>query len=413
MIEMNKLFPITFGIIVCIRSLSLHEYKKYLPYTELYVFFLFFWLMMIVFNKKKVALSFKAVGNKSVLLLSLFYLFWGLTAIPEARHDSIPLMFRCFLSIIFIVVSIFWIQEYKCFDNVIYCCYVSMSSLLFILVLLYFKQIDIIGSLRNFWISEEWLRIRARFGLPNNIAAEYAMATILLSIYLLNTRYRKHTYKRLLVLLNDFLMVIIIIANNSRGTAIAGLVVIFVYLIIKSLRDHKIKKLLNTGKWAFIIICSYVIYASIVGKIDVTQLLEGTNRSHFLKNLLVLKNSGRWLIGLGNISGEFFENKNFIYGAETDYMEVGYIGFFVTGGIIGTVILLYIIFDILRNMTIYNTINHSKLGRWLLLVFCYMLFLNLFEGYLFSSTYITSIVFLILILSYLNCCYKGAFEKIE
>lgn len=401
MISAKKLFCISFGILVFLRALTWHEFAEYIPYTEVTILYLLI-LSLFLVKQRGISIPAKAPGCRVLLILTVYFIVWGVCVIPEGRSDATGVMFRSLLMVAVVAISCLCIRKLDCIDNVVRASYIALVLLLIVISLIYFYEFNIIATLQSFWIPQEWLRTRARLGFANNIPAEYAMSAILLSIYIL--KINKPSNKRIIYCV-DFFMVFIILANNSRGTLFALIVSSIIYFYLKILRPRRIKRVVKIGIILIIGIVFYIVFNSVQGNIDIVKLLDGTNRSHFIKNLMALASSGRWFMGFGNISGAFFSEGNVVFGVQLDYMEVAYIGYFVCGGIIGATMIFYAILLLLFSIIKYMKIVDVNRGKWFLLVYAYMMFLSLFEGYIFSPTYVTATIFLILVICFVDSSY--------
>lgn len=414
MISLKRLFLITLGITILARTMTWHELKDVIPYTEVFILFIAAWVLLAI-RDGKAQVPLCSNGTKVIVLLTLYYIIWGVSNLANLDFDdTIAVMFRSLLMMAFVITSCYWMRKLDCIPDAIKAAYISLTILLWILFIAYFKQINIVRTISTFWISEEWLRTRVKFGFNNNIAAEYSMSVILMSLYIFmedKRKDKKSSIKHLLMWLNNLTMVIIIIANNSRGTALALIIMIVVFFVLKSTRRYEVRKLIYIVVAFVGVVLLFLVLGFIQGMIDVNKFLENTNRSHFLNNIEVLKSSGRWLMGIGNISGEYFSDHHMLYGVQLDFMEMAYIGFFVTSGIIGCLWLAYIIFLLIKSIIQYIEIQNEVLGKWVLIILAYMMFLSLFEGYLFSYTYITSSIFLCFTIAFINSSYMKSRQK--
>lgn len=404
MVNTKKLFTVSFAIIVIIRALTLHEIKNYIPYTELYIAYMVFWGLMILSKGKCRILTLRSNGMKVIVMLTLYYIVWGLTTTRAALDDAFEVMYKSLLLMVFIAVSCFWIRKLNCLEEIIRATYVALSILMWVLFFFYFRQINLLETMGSYWVNAEWLRTRTKFGFLNNIAAEYSLSVILLSLYVLKKNLSHK--KKVLIWLNDLVMLIIILASNSRGTTIAFIFITIVCFCISRIKKGHIKSIIKIGAALILTVAAILIYQIAVGKLDITELLTISNRGHFLDNLKILEASGRWLFGIGNISGGFYSGHHQLEGLTTNYMEVSYVSFFVGSGVVGCAWLLCVLFLLLNGILNGIKTSNEALGRWLLLVLIYMLFLSLFETYIFSFMYITSNIFLLLIISYSNITYS-------
>lgn len=413
MVKLKNLFSFSFGFTIIIRALSIHDLSVVLPCTELYVLFIVLWGFLAIRDGcGSVSVLVHSDGTKVSSLLVIYFIIWGLSNIQALDFtDTVANMMRSLLMMSFIIISSYWIRRLRCLYSAIRSAYISLTVLLWVMLIAYINQINLVRTIATFWISEEWLRTRCKFGFMNNIAAEYALSVILMSAFWLAEARKTGNLKsgkKWLMYFNNLVMVVIIVANNSRGTAVAMVVMAVVYILIKGAGRYGVLKMIKGAVSAVVVIVIIFAVGVVQGNIDINQLLEGTNRSHFLSNIDALAASGRWLMGLGNISGLYFAERHVLYGVQLNFMEVGYIGFFVCSGIIGCLLLAYVVILILRSIMKYIRVGDITLGKWMLTVFAYMLFLNLFEGYLFSFLYITSSVFLCFIVSYIDINYENS-----
>lgn len=412
MTRTKQLFLFTFFITVLARAMTWHEIN-WIPYTFIYIVFIGFWFfLMLVDNASNPTISLSK-ANLIIFLLILYNLIWGFSNIQNLDYqDTLQVVLRSLLMIAFFIVSKYWINRLNCLKDVINTTFYALATLMLLLFIFHINEINIISTLKTFWVNSESIRTRALFGFRvNNIAAEYAMSVILLSLieWKYNTSIDKYVVlRKAFLILIDIIMLLIIIANNSRGTLLALIFISLILIVLEIRKRMPIKRKLRLLITLIIIlVLSISIYLSL-NNISIEQLLSVMNRTHFLDNIEVLKNSGRWFMGLGIISGDYFHAGHILYGAKLNYMEMYYVGVFVMSGIIGCIWMLSIIL-LIFNAILKNAKNNDFLTKWIILVFIYMLFISLFEGYIFSSSYITSTLFLLFILSFIS----GKFKSIK
>lgn len=399
----KHLFLITFFLTIFARCFTWHT-TTIIPFTFIYVAFIVFWSFMLIFDNSKEIINFKRPAGFIIIMLFLYSVIWGLYNISDLdTTDTLNVMFRSILMILFVFISSFWIKRLNCLHSAICVGYFALASLMILSFLLHINEIDLKRTLLTFWEKSETVRYRVLFGFGfNNIAAEYSMSTILLSIYMIghvNEKKPNRKLKIFIYLLIDLLMLIIILSNNSRGTLIAFFVVLFLWLFAKINKQASLKvlfrRLILIGVIVGIAGFAFLSYKNLT----LLNLFEKMNRTHFLDNIEAMRAGNKWIMGLGNISGAYFSEGNMLYGVKLNYMEMYYVEVFVTSGIIGCIWMISLILVIL--VCILQQ-KRSKLSEWLLIAFGYMLFLSLFEGYLFSYSYITSTFFLTIITSYIS-----------
>ena len=407
----KHLFLITFFLTIFARCFTWYETTS-IPFTFMYVAFIVFWSFMLIFDNSKELINIKRPAGFIIIMLFLYSVIWGLYNIKDLdRTDTLNVMFRSILMLLFVFISSFWIKRLNCLHNAICVGYFAFASLMILSFLLHINEIDLKRTFLTYWESSESVRYRVLFGFGfNNIAAEYSMSTILLSIYMIGHISEKKPNRRLKIfiyLLIDLLMLIIILSNNSRGTLIALFVVLFLWLFTKINKRTTLKVLFRR----LLVVVGIAAVAGIVllsyKNLTIINVLEKMNRTHFLDNIEAMRRGNKWLMGLGKISGAYFSERNVLYGVKLNYMEMYYVDVFVTSGIIGCIWSIVIIFIIIQSILIQK---RSKLSEWLLIALGYMLFLSFFEGYLFSFSYITSTFFLVILVSYISIK-RPCFEK--
>nr|MCR5348593.1 hypothetical protein [Bacilli bacterium] len=328
--------------------------------------------------------------------LLVYYLIWHFSNWNAIDHsDAFQNLAREILMIFFVGCNVYWIQRFNClrrFTRVVYWAF----ALFMVFWLIYsIPQIDIIRTFTTFWIDNNFIRYRTMFGFEfPNLAAEMALSVIILS----KIARPKKQGKVWTVLLN-LVMLFIILANNSRGTFIAFVLVEVGWFILSRLsaRGYQTFKRLLFILIALAIV-GVVAYA-LIKHVTILELLSGTNRQGITENLTVLEASGRWWMGLGRLTGEFFADENIFYGQKTGYLEVFYFETFVTSGIIGSIYIVAILLFLGVRMIATQFSMGLRFGKWMLLVVLYSLFISLFEVYIFSYIYVTAMAFLIIGLS--------------
>lgn len=397
--KQKNLFLVTLCIAVLARAMTWHEIS--LPYSIVYYLYCAYWgILMLRDNNFKIYIQ-KDPITKALLMLLLYFIVFGFSNIINLDFiDTIKEMFRSVMMVFFVFISCYWIKRYKAIQDSINYLYITFCVLMLGSLLIHIGEINLINTISTFWNNVE--RYRVKFGFSaNNIASEYAVAVVLLSLMAFSDGHNKLRI-RLIKLVINILMIIIVIANNSRGLLLALIVIFGVNMLLSAFRKYSVAKVLRILISIAVVTLLGIITYCKVNNIQLMDLLLDANRYHFMDNIEILKKSNRWLMGLGNISGEYFRNKNYLYGLQTNYIEIYYIRVFVTSGIIGSIWILKIIFVFLKEITSKSLRSTNKFRRWVFLVYVYMLFYSLYSGYLFGYTHATSPMFLVIIISYLQ-----------
>lgn len=397
-IKEKNLFLFTLFITIIARAMTWYESSINL-YTPILLAYLLFWTLGLIVKKD---ISFVPGRKTRIILVSLtlYSIFFCFSNIKELDiTDTINVMLRSLMNYYFCFITILWINKYRCYNKFLSVIFTALALLMMILFILNMKNINLKATLSTFWSNDGTLRTRTLFGFSApNIAAEYALSVILLSLI----QKKRNVLVSFVYFFIDVIMLIIIVANNSRGTLIAFIFISIVYLALKFIRfrsSKRVCKMLVLG--ALAVFFGFGFYLT-KHNLSFDVVLENTNRMHFLDNLDALIAGNRWFLGLGNISGLSFQKGYIIYGVKLNYMEIFYIGIFICSGIIGSIWMIYNLVFIMKGILNKSSTHESKFHKWIFLIYCYMLFLSLFEGYLFSSSYITATIYLCSILMYID-----------
>lgn len=400
----KKIYLYSFAFIIVIRAIALCNFRQFVPYTELYVAFMLFWGVMLLSDLQW---KIKPESHRSLLViatLAIYYVVFAFSNIAVLDYkDVLTTMARSLMMVVFVCISAYWIARFDCLRSIIRMTYIFLAAFMTTLFFIYIPQTNLLVTILSFWNQHSHERHRNLFGfMVNNVAAEHALSVIILSLFVLHEFYpkEKKSFKRILILIDDVIMFVLILANNSRGTLIISVLTAAVYLFIKIVRKNGVKRVIQISTVGVIVVVSGIyFYLHETGQ-DLGTLLYFTNRMHFLTNYEILKKSGRWLMGLGRTSGAFLAGRNILYGLKTDYMEIFYASVFIQTGIIGSIWIATILYVLGKE--IYKRIKNQNLyiGKWIFFVFFYSLLMSLFEDYILTSLYITSTFFLAFIVAY-------------
>jgi hypothetical protein len=400
----KKIFMYSFAFVIVIRAIALCSFRQFVPYTELYIVFMLFWGVMLLSDMRW---KIKPKSYRSLLViatLAIYYVVFAFSNIAVLDYkDVLATMARSLMMVAFVCISAYWIARFDCLRSIIRMTYIFLAVFMTTLFFIYLPQTNLLVTISSFWKQYSHERHRNLFGfMVNNVAAEHALSVIILSLFVLHEFYpkEKKSLKRILILIDDVIMFVLILANNSRGTLVISVVIAAVYLFIKIVRKNGVKRIIQLTTLGVVAVVSGIcFYLHETGQ-NLGTLLYFTNRMHFLTNYEILKRSGRWLMGLGRTSGAFLADRNTLYGMQTDYMEIFYASVFIQTGIIGSIWIAFILYVLGKE--IYKRIKNQNLyiGKWVFFVFFYSLLISLLEDYILTSLYITSTFFLTFIMAY-------------
>lgn len=410
-LSIQNLFLLTLGITVFARFSAIHEWN--LLHTFVLVMYIAIWGLYLIRNPFK--FSFR---NYSVIYLELMLYFIVFAILNHQTQDKLAESLltdtlQSLLMCCFMIITTFMIKKLNCLDQSISAIYKASLSFLSLCFIIYVHEVNLINTLSTFWISNRLDRSYTLFGFSApNLAAEGALFVILLSLYKWNKLRTNISIKRMLIVLSDIMMLLIIIGNNSRGTVVDLLLLLFVFLVLRSVKSKNYKRITRLIVF-FIVIAVFLLYVYLqANKMTLLELLTIANRNHLYDNLQVLFNSGRLLTGIGSFSGNIFKSGYSMYGWHLNYMEMFYVGVFVKTGIFGSIVILSIIVKIFKGIVKAYSLNSCFEGKWYILIFAHMIIVSFFETYLFSHSYITSTCLLIILISYLDIsAYEGKMVK--
>ena len=396
----ERIFLACFSIVIVCKTLNLSVIADYTPYSAIYASYIFIWGIAAL-AKMRIKMK-RSFSTKVMLSLLAFYVIWGLNNINNIdKEDAYGNLIRSILLVFFILVSCFWVKRFNCVDNLVKTLYYVFSIYLIVCLIIYLPEIHIFRTLRNFWSYDNNVRYRVFFGLRYpNIAAEMAVCAIILSKMIKSTDRTLGIIKRVI----NILMTLVVLANNSRGALLALFVFEILYFYLNNKGEKAVKR---TWRWITIassLIIVYIVYLVVVKNMSLLEILDGTNRQAALyENMKVVANSGRWLLGVGRLTGGFFSSKKIFYGAQTGYLEVFYFEIFITTGVIGSIFMTIILFYYIRGVVLCSRLDRTTpFGRWVFCVIIYMLFVSLFEVYFFSYIYESSMCLNVIVLSYVD-----------
>lgn len=414
-ISIKHLFIFSYSLVIIAGVMQYHTLSL-IPSIAIYLMYALIWgVYALKVSDFKIPNYKKNAPVQIIYLLIIYYSIFTFVNIGDLdKFDTLNNYFRTIIMFLIIVITWFWVKKMDLFES-----FIRNSFWIITLILLWnfmscIQEIDIVRTINFFWHAEDQLsRYRVLFGFKyNNIAAEYAISAIILSLVYIDNNYnnlgilsykkKQLLSKRSVILFADIIMVIIIIANNSRGTTLTLILLFLIYFWMKIIRKHSVKKVIKYLVLFFMIIVVFLFYYVTKNGLTILSLFEGTTRSHLIDNVEIVIKNNLWLTGLGQISGAYFAERHYLYGMRLNYMEMYYVGVFVKSGIIGSIWMIYIILKLIKSIYSISIKDASRFTEFIFIVFGYMLVISLFEEYLFSYTYITSILFTTIVLIFID-----------
>lgn len=338
-----------------------------------------------------------------IFLLFLSYIFIFGYIFPNNRYQSFindnVRQYCTWLLLLFLIV--YYVIINKCMFDIIKVSYLAVSLLALILYILNFDHFSIFSHLSSIFISDPSSRYRVAFGFshPNN-CADFCLLGIALSCLLRSA----NQHLNLFWTFSDAIKILMLLSTSSRGNIIgllilgAGYLYISLDQIFTSVKQgdlHNIKR--------FFIICSIVIFSIYIyysRAINFSQAFVDSNRSYnFTINLPKLISSGRIWTGIGFIASSVFGSDK-LQGGFT-FIDNYYLYVFVSTGIIGSVIMI-IVFVISIIQLMNYKYKDTKFYQVFILVQIMQLFIALFESQIFTHTFPSSLVYSIILFSFIG-----------
>lgn len=332
--------------------------------------------------KKHVYFFVKSKTTFLLYFLMIISLFFGIVVVNPLLSDLIAFNLQqmvLFYPTLFLVS--FYVARRLLFDALIKNTYFVFVLLLFIQLIGNYKDCtSLCASIENLFLGFE--RYRVDFGfLHPNVVGNICVCSILMSVYLFAEVYRlpNQKSKRIMIILCDSIIFYMILATASRTSVYILLISFFYFIYYKVIRRIMKRKMLVAI--ICIIVCLFIFLST--NSFSLRNFLYHTNRlDNFIKNIPILIDSGRFLIGLGYIgSGDFLGLRDY----NTYYVDNFYLYILMSTGMIGFICfscIIIIIFCRLRK-SYYRNIFEKK---YILTIFILNLIAAFFEtSFLYPS----------------------------
>lgn len=374
-----------------IVKISLNLIKNPIPsaYTVLYFISLIYCISVIcsIMPLKKKYLK----GISSIMLILMIYMIvFGLIFVNETYFNQTIQMIVEFATYIFVVIltSIFIIVKKREIEFVklvfwiitifIFICYISNFD--------NFEGIKHIGDIFSYSS-----RYRNSYGFEHaNQLGNMCLCAIIFSVIYLKTDSFVSKKIKYVILASDLLLIQILVSTASRNSLTA--LCLFICLLIWNKVEHSIQRdsFMRILK-VFIFMSLIILFIVNIQNGHIEDIILQARGLNFTINIPLLFNSHRLLIGLGFINSGLFGNHSL--GLNTFFIDNYYLYVLMSTGIIGIMMISYILFNILMKIKKNNIIKSKQ--SLAIDVYIVFLYTGIFENCViypaFVSCYVISI----------------------
>ena len=385
-IMISYLFIVLSYIMGEIQNIQLHHMLE----ISLYIGFLL--LVLYYIKEKKEFFPNKELRNIFLGMVFIFVVYQLLNINEFYINVTIK---ECIINLL-VLINIYMFSGYifyeKCENKFILITYVILSIFICIIYVYNFDRFQGLKQISMIFNSQD--RYRNSYGLLHpNVTGLICYVDLLLSFFLYNCLLHKKFVIRILILSLDTIVSIVLISTASR-TAVTSLILFFiVFYTLKIRKSIKINIYISIVIKIFaistitIFIVKGILYITNIG---ILEFLSETNRiDNFTINIPILYSNNKQLFGMGNY--EAYYN---MYGG-TPYLDNWYLYMFLTTGIIGLILSLFLILKVY--FALVKNSNNSLLKTFTISYFVSQLYYSLFETQFFTANVLNTFIFWIFV----------------
>lgn len=349
------------------------------------------------FNKKAVIINITFI---SYIFLFCFIFTNSLLKPQISAHARSIVIY-----LLVVICTAFYVHETNCFTKFVKYSYFSLAFVLLYCYIQNFDSLSILNYINNIFSRDD--RYRVAYGFYHaNATGNICLCALMISFVLLallklkidsqlyysNSKLLKNITVKLIYVL-DTIIVIMLLSSGSRSSisGFAIFVLLNFYFKIDKLAFIKYKGLARLFKN----ICILAIVISLVSVNDLPSfdsILKLSNRSeNFTVNFPTLINSGKLWTGLGYVEAGLFGSGLGSY--NTFYVDNFYLYTLLTSGIIGLVMMIFIIVYIAVRI-IKSQQMELHLKKMIFAMFIVYLYTGLFETCIIYPTFVSSFLYM-------------------
>ena len=341
--------------------------------------------------------------NLIVGIWIFYYLLFGIFLVDYKliKHVNSILIYT-----LYFLIFIFFVSKYVYRYNLIYkfvnISYICIALFLGICFIQNFDGFQILNHLSGIFGGS--YRYFNEYGLYHkNALGNISLCLLLLSFYIsvykkhiLNSKKTKVDYMRNLYNIIIFMM---LLSSGSRSSLTGFFLFLLLYFFMCKFSGIKNTKFKYT---TYFIIIMLIIFIAIFLGTDLWQIfLNESNRDlNFSKNIPVLFESNRSLIGIGLVNPGMFGDRSL--SASTFYVDNYFLYVLMSTGIIGFIIVSLILTLLLLSIIKIDKVD-DNLKNCVICIFLIDLYIGLFETSIVNALFPSSFIYLVIILHLIQC----------
>ncbi len=315
---------------------------------------------------------------------------------PNAKEELV------FLILVFLTIS--YVRDYDCILLFVGLTYGALVCQLGWAALTHFNNfVNPLAFFRMFSSSE---RYRAAFGFVHyGYTGNYCMLAIITSLFILDN-WRIHgliNKKRVLVkeiYIIDFFIVCMMFSSAARSSILATILMVGIYIALSFLNKEKLamykNQILVVGIGGAIILVFLGISTG-----TFSYIWNNSNRALNVEaNYPAFQKVGNLWTGMGYVDNSSFAHYDETFGIYTSSLDMYYLYIFFTTGVIGSVLIGLAIFYMFYKTFRYY--KRMKQGIFVLALVISWLFYAYWQCSLFNYRFLSSMVYMVIILYFID-----------
>ena len=326
-----------------------------------------------------------------------YYLLFGIFLVDYnlIQYVNSTLFYNLFFLVFIFCVSRF-IYKYDLMYKFVNIAYLCIAFFLGICFIQNFDGFQVLKHLSGIFVSFD--RYSNAYGLYHkNALGNISLCLLLLSFYI--SVYKKYILnhpKSIIDHIRNLYNVIIftmLLASGSRSSLTGFLIFLLLYFCMSIVTGIKNKELKYT---TYFIIASSIIFIAIFPNDLFNTYLKISNRGlNFTRNLPILFESGRCLVGIGLINPGLFGNG--ALWTSTFYIDNYYLYVLMSTGIVGSIIILLIFILLFLSIIKINKKN-CNIKNCVMCIFIVDLYVGLFETSVVNALFPSCFIYWVIIL---------------
>ena len=386
------LFLYWYGLVILGKMIQ-NLYEPLFDYDGIYIIFIIVYSLKYLNN---IVNGHIKIGNleKTVGLIILYIFLFGFVFVSPMIEEDVN---------VYAIKTIVWIwclyliahnfTAHYDFETFLKITYITQLIYLIYVFCVYFEGLSFLSDIGDiFNVVSQMSRNRNGYGSHANITGLYIVSEYMVGLIL--CQYLDKNKKRMIIAIN-YILAIMLMSTASRNSILSSAILLVIYWMSRLYRRNK-KLFIKILKYGLVF--ALVAFAFICANINRYESLF-MSFSRFYPIALgidtVIRNGNIWT-GIGYCTTEGLNILQRIYGINVAYMENFYVYVFVSSGIIGIFVMLYVYYRLLRK-SIISVKNHWELLVSIVATIGCFLFAGLGEQVGMSSGYEPSWIFMLIL----------------